>query len=160
MSGCHRRGFASTCRCAIEGEHRRGREDGLALVGEVDGTAVAFVLAVPKDGCGHLLEIAVAQPHQGQGYGRRLIAAVETWAQEEGFTEVTLTTFCHVPWNAPFYEKLGYEVTEVGSDRPELATVIADEQQAGLHQAPRVTMRKSISPEMQWPCDQRERGTE
>ena len=73
---------------------------------------------------------------------------------------MTLTTFCHVPWNAPFYEELGYEVIEVGSDRPELARVIVDEQQAGFHQAPRVTMRKSISPEMQRPCDQRKQGAE
>lgn len=114
-------------------------------MGDRDGVAVGFALALPKDESAHLLEVAVAPRQQGRGYGTRLIAAVEAWAQESGFTEMTLTTFRDVQWNAPFFRNLGYELIEIGSDRPELAEVIADERRSGFHGAPRIAMRKSFA---------------
>src|SRR6516165_662871 len=60
----------------------------------------------------------VAPRWQGRGCGTRLIATAEAWAQDSGFTEMTLTTFRDVGWNAPFFRNLGYESIEIGSDRP------------------------------------------
>ncbi|MCE5984761.1 GNAT family N-acetyltransferase [Pseudomonas wadenswilerensis] len=56
----------------------------------------------------HIVELSVAQAYQGLGYGRRLIAAVGDWAGTQGFVALTLTTFTDVPWNAPFYARLGF----------------------------------------------------
>jgi GNAT superfamily N-acetyltransferase len=127
-----------------DGEHRHARDHGLALLAEVAGIPVGFVLAIRKDGRAHILEVAVALAEQGRGHGRALIAAAEDWAVHKGLGEVTLTTFRDVSWNARFYANLGYDVFEVGSDRPELSDLIAEEVKAGIHGAARVAMRKAL----------------
>lgn len=127
-----------------EVEHRQARESGFALLIEVSGIPIAFILVVPKDNRAHILEIAVAQAEHGRGYGRELIHVAEAWATAVGLNEMTLTTFLDVPWNAPFYRRLGYEVFEVGLDRPELCELIAEERKLGLHQVRRVAMHKAL----------------
>jgi len=127
-----------------DAEHRLARECGLAVVIDLEGVPVGFALAMPKDGCAHLLEVAVAPRLQGRGYGTRLIATAEAWAPDSGFTEITLTTFRDVRWNASFFGNLGYELIEIGSDRPELAGVIADERRSWFHAAPRIVRRKAF----------------
>lgn len=127
-----------------EDEHARVRDDGLALLAEAAGRPIGFVLVLPIDGHAHILELAVLLDQQGIGYGRALIAAAEEWAASQGFSEITLTTFRNVEWNAPFYERLGYCSFDVGPDRLELLGLIADEIAAGLHSVPRVAMRKML----------------
>ena len=46
---------------------------------------------------------------QGKGIGRRLIACVAD-RPAKGLASLTLTTFRDVPWNAPFYARLGFEM--------------------------------------------------
>jgi len=41
-----------------DAEHRLARECGLAVVIDLEGVPVGFALAMPKDGCAHLLEVA------------------------------------------------------------------------------------------------------
>jgi predicted GNAT family N-acyltransferase len=54
-----------------------------------------------------LRQMAVAEPFQRQGHGRRLIAAVESLLAVRGVTRLVLHARQHV---VPFYEKLGYRV--------------------------------------------------
>lgn len=136
--------FCATAPVRTDQEHALARQHGVALVMAGEDRPIGFLLAVPKDGRAHLLELAVARSYQGRGYGRRLIAAFETWASQAGFDEATLTTFKDVPWNAPFYGRLGYEHFELQGDRPELANVVREERDAGFHRAPRVVMRKRL----------------
>lgn len=46
--------------------------------------------------------------HQGRGVGRALLAHAADWARARGLTALSLTTFRHVPWNAPFYASFGF----------------------------------------------------
>lgn len=39
-----------------------------------------------------------------------MIGYVAEQAREKGFTSLTLTTFRNVPWNAPLYARLGFEM--------------------------------------------------
>lgn len=71
---------------------------------------LGFVCATAFDKALHIEELAVAHAHQGQGLGRRLIEVVRHHAQASGFQALTLTTFIDVPWNAPFYRRLGFEM--------------------------------------------------
>ncbi|MDD2058325.1 GNAT family N-acetyltransferase [Pseudomonas sp. GD03860] len=57
----------------------------------------------------HIVELSVHQAAQGRGLGRRLIATAADWARASGYAGLTLTTFARVPWNAPFYARLGFE---------------------------------------------------
>ena len=53
---------------------------------------------------------------------------------------VTLTSFRDVPWNAPFYQRVGFEV--VDDPPPGLAAVRAAERAEGFDRfGPRVAMR-------------------
>jgi ribosomal protein S18 acetylase RimI-like enzyme len=73
-------------------------------VGAVIGFAVACVL----EGEGHLDELAVTPAHGRRGVGRALVDAVLAWSAAQGLPSATLITFRDVPWNSPYYEKLGF----------------------------------------------------
>lgn len=60
----------------------------------------------------HVAELSVAAAWQRQGVGRRLIGAVVEEAKRQGATRLTLTTFIDVPWNAPYYRRLGFRLLD------------------------------------------------
>jgi GNAT superfamily N-acetyltransferase len=101
---------------------------------------VAFLVAEPVDGCAHIAQVSVHPEHARQGVGRRLIEHADAWAASGGLAALTLTTFRTVPWNAPYYRRLGFrELTEL---TPGLARIMAAEAAAGLDPAARVCMRR------------------
>jgi GNAT superfamily N-acetyltransferase len=108
-----------------------------------DDRPVAFVVAAEIDGCAHVEQISVHPEHARRGIGARLLDHVETWALDHGLTALTLTTFRAVPWNAPYYERLGFRV--LADLSPELAAVVAGETARGLDPASRVCMRREIA---------------
>jgi GNAT superfamily N-acetyltransferase len=90
----------------------------------------------------HIVELSVAQAVQGQGLGRRLIAEVRRWAQQQGYSGLTLTTFSKVPWNAPFYTRLGFVQLDEHSLGGFLQQQLAAEQRHGLND--RCAMRLNL----------------
>ena len=107
-----------------------------------DGRPAGFALADQLDGEAHLEELAVHPDHGRRGVGRRLVEAVLSWAGSRGFGTVTLTTFRHLPFNAPFYESLGFEVIAPEGLTPGLSRVLEDEASRGLERGNRVAMRR------------------
>ena len=67
--------------------------------------------------------------------------AVCTWAESKGYQAVTLTTFRDVPFNMPFYARLGFHVIVPEEFSPALRSVIEDETRRGLDPRRRVAMR-------------------
>lgn len=65
-----------------------------------------------RGGDWHIAELSVAGTWQRQGVGRRLIGAVAEEAKRQGAGRLTLTTFIEVPWNAPYYRRLGFRPLE------------------------------------------------
>lgn len=90
----------------------------------------------------HLEEIDVHPEHGRRGVGARLVMAVCTWAATNGYRAVTLTTFREVPFNMPFYTRLGFEVIPPEELSAALRVVIQDETRRGLDPARRVAMRR------------------
>ena len=87
----------------------RGRSWRVLVVGEpVQGFAVLELL----DGAVHLEQLSVHPAHGRRGIGGALLAATVEAAREQGADRVTLLTYADVPWNAPFYARHGWEVTE------------------------------------------------
>lgn len=83
--------------------------DGRVLVAvEDDDSTLAFVLNSWVDGRAHLDQVSVDPTCAGRGLGRGLIAAAEQWGRERGSSAMTLTTFADVPWNGPYYRRLGW----------------------------------------------------
>ncbi len=125
-------------------EHQRGLEYGVTLVAEIHDQAAGFVMLWPVDGRAHITEVSVARVVQKRGIGRALVEAAEEWTRNEGFSEITLTTFSDVSWNAPYYHSLGYSVFTPGKAHKELADVQAEEMKSGFNVKPRVAMKKTL----------------
>ncbi|MEM8488551.1 MAG: GNAT family N-acetyltransferase [Bacteroidota bacterium] len=95
------------------------RESRLWVAENGANKVIGFALAGTVDDNAHLFEIDVHPDHGRQGIGRRLIHQVEAWARAQQHAMLTLTTFCTVPWNGPFYRRLGFHdltTTQMGMD--------------------------------------------
>ncbi|WP_454751495.1 GNAT family N-acetyltransferase [Cupriavidus necator] len=109
-------------------------------VAERGGALAGFALASSKGECGYLDEMDVHPEHGRRGIGRSLVGAVQVWARAGGLRSLNLTTFAHLPWNAPFYASLGFRQLRDEELCPLLADALAAQRAAGLRQ--RVAMRQ------------------
>jgi GNAT superfamily N-acetyltransferase len=115
--------------------------DGRVWVAVAGDAPVGFALVeMLADDLPHLDEVDVEPSHGRRGLGTALVRAVCEWATDSGFSMLTLTTFRAVPWNLPFYARLGF--VEIPNDRlrPELAAVVSDEAARGLAPETRAVM--------------------
>lgn len=104
-----------------------------------DTRPVAFLLWEPVDGCTHVAQVSVRPDHAHRGIGRALIDRAE---RDGGPVPVTLTTFAEVPWNAPYYARIGFRVLSGPGVTPGLRAIRAREAALGLDRWPRVCMRR------------------
>lgn len=117
---------------------------GTAWVAGSDGDIVGYAIASVVDGDGHLDQVSVVPEAQGRGIGRMLVDAVLAWSRAEGHHGVTLTTFVDVPWNGPWYERLGFQFLPEGQLGPELRDIRSGERETGLDLQPRAAMRRTV----------------
>lgn len=102
---------------------------GFALLGIIEGLAV-------------LAEVDILPDHGRRGIGRELIAHVAEEAEQRGFDWLYLTTFADIPWNASYYERLGFAPLAEGEVPTAVYDLLADEQERGFDG--RVAMRLKI----------------
>ena len=105
---------------------------------------IGFALASVVDNLGYVDELGVRPEFGRQGAGRQLVATVIDWARAEGFPRLTLVTFRHLAWNAPFYAKLGFKEMEAPEHGRELAGLIEEERLIGINITNRVAMRLDL----------------
>lgn len=101
---------------------------------------IGFALVTRVDGLPHLREIDVHPAHARRGVGRGLVEAVLEDAARNGHPAVTLTTFRHLSWNAPFYARCGFRELQSCELLPELRRVLEEEARSGLDPRKRVAM--------------------
>jgi GNAT superfamily N-acetyltransferase len=122
---------------ALEDAVREGR----LWLAERDGACVGFAIAcVLADGQAWLDEIDVDPSHGRRGIGRALVETVADWARRRGATTLGLTTFRDVPWNAPFYARLGFRELPARECPPAVLEILADEAGRGLPADKRLAM--------------------
>lgn len=112
---------------------------GRALAAYEGGRPVGYLLWQPVDGCTHVEQVSVHPEHARRGLGRALIDRAELAA---GPVALTLTTFAEVPWNAPYYARIGFRVLDECELGPGLRAVRTHEAELGLDRWPRVCMRR------------------
>jgi GNAT superfamily N-acetyltransferase len=105
---------------------------------------VAYLIAKWVDGAVHVEQVSTHPAHAGQGLGAGLIEHVAGWARERGSPALTLTTFVDVPWNGPYYERLGFRGLPAETLGAGLAAVRAEEAAHGLDRWPRQAMRRDL----------------
>lgn len=108
------------------------------------GGPVAYLVAEEIDGAGHVEQLTVHPDHAGRRLGVRLMDHFGGWCEGRGLPAVTLTTFAEVPWNRPYYERLGFRVLADDEITPGLAAIRTHEAAIGLDTWPRVCMRRDL----------------
>jgi len=115
---------------AVDGWERVGRPGFLLVADDGAGTPVGFVHVLEIDGHAHLEQVSVHPDHQHRGVGAALVRAAMAEARARGFPRLSLCTFRDVPWNGPFYRRLGF--TEVVEPAPFLQEIRRSERDLGL----------------------------
>lgn len=93
---------------------------------------IAFAIAQVLDQSCYLHELDVDPRYARRGLGRRLIQTVATWARAQGYGALTLSTFRDIPWNGPYYTRLGFRPIEDAQLSADLQAVRQAEAAAGL----------------------------
>ncbi|MDD7964204.1 GNAT family N-acetyltransferase [Actinomycetospora lemnae] len=106
---------------------------------------VAYLMDDVVDGEAHLEQVSVHPAHARRGLGARLVEDLAARARSAGRAAVTLTTFVDVPWNAPYYARLGFRVLADDELGPGLRAVRRAEVARGLDRWPRVAMRLDLT---------------
>ena len=121
-----------------------------ARVGQVwvaageDDRPVGFAVVSTLDGNAHLDEVDVHPDHGRRGIGSALVETACAWAGSAGYRAITLSTLRGVPWNAPFYVKLGFRVLAERELTQALRQLLEHEARLGLPMKDRVVMRRDL----------------
>ena len=106
---------------------------------------VPYVLVRPVDGNAHIEQVSVHPIYARRGVGRELLQTAAEWAHKHDLTALTLTTFAHVPWNAPYYQRLGFLTLNEHEVTTGLRRIREHEATLGLDRWPRVVMRRDLA---------------
>jgi len=110
-----------------------------------DGAPVGFLAADWVDGHFHIAEASVVPSAQKQGIGTALIDAAVHRANANGFGRVTLTTYRDLPWNGPFYSRLGFVEAGAAIVGPGHVAKLQAEAMAGHDPSRRCVMVKVVA---------------
>ncbi len=126
-----------------EHDFREAQAQGRLWVALAGDSLVGFAhVEILGSRAAHLEEVDVHPDHGRRGLGTRLVAAACDWTARSGYRELTLTTFRDVPWNMPFYARLGFQEVPTGELSAEILAVVYDETRRGLDPTRRVVMRR------------------
>lgn len=119
---------------------------GALVFTDASDVPVAYLLLERLDGNAHVEQLSVHPSHARRGLGSELLDTAEKWAQAEGLAWLTLTTFRDVPWNAPYYRRLGFEELDPELLDDGLRGILECEALLGLSRWPRIAMRRRVEP--------------
>ncbi|MFM0644092.1 GNAT family N-acetyltransferase [Paraburkholderia bryophila] len=112
---------------------------------DADATRVGFVMFEPQATRIYIQELDVLTSHAGQRIGAALIEQVAQHALDRQLTQLILSTYREVPWNAPYYRRLGFRDIEAA----ELDAHLIERRDAhiarGLDESKRVFMRRDLA---------------
>lgn len=117
---------------------------GALVFADASDVPVAYLLIEHLDGNAHVEQLSVHPSHARRGLGSELLDGAEQWAHAEGLEWLTLTTFRDVPWNAPYYRRLGFEDLEPELLDDGLRGILECEGLVGLSRWPRIAMRRRV----------------
>jgi ribosomal protein S18 acetylase RimI-like enzyme len=113
-------------------------------VADVDDTVAGYVMLGEVDGKAHLDQVTVDPAYGRRALGRVLIEHSVAVARVRGFPAMTLTTYAEVPWNAPYYARLGFRELRPEALTEGLVAIRQRERAAGLDEWPRVVMIRPL----------------
>jgi predicted N-acetyltransferase YhbS len=118
--------------------------EGRLIVIDHGGLPVAAVIFSPVDGDAYIEELDVLPAHAGHRLAARLIDEVAKRAAALGLARLTLSTFRNVPWNAPYYRRLGFEEMAEADLGPGHRAIREQHHAKGLSDEHRVFLQRPI----------------
>jgi GNAT superfamily N-acetyltransferase len=107
---------------------------------------VAILVLDEVDGAPYLEQLSVRGAFGRRGIGRALVAHALEWSRARG--ELWLTTYGHVPWNRPYYERLGFSLVPERDIGPQMRKLVRGQRDALPDPEHRVVMVfRHLSPE-------------
>jgi ribosomal protein S18 acetylase RimI-like enzyme len=106
---------------------------------------VGYAITQEVDATLYLQQIDVEPTYGCRGIGSALVDTIFVWAKLQGYPSVSLSTFQDIPWNAPFYLKLGFRVLDGSELTAGFQQIRLQEAEAGLPIAERVIMQCELS---------------
>ncbi len=130
---------------ASAAQHRQAIDNAYVWVAENTSAQLAgFIRALDFDNQLHIEELSVSLAFQGQGVGRRLVLTAIEHARHEQLRAVTLTTFRDLPWNAPFYQRMGFVEVAPGEHAAHLLDALQKEIEHGFAAERRCAMHLKL----------------
>jgi len=120
------------------------QQAGRAWVAEDAGQVVGYLLLDVVAGAAHIEQVSVHPAHARRRIGSQLIEVAAAWARQHGLRAMTLTSFALVPWNAPYYTRLGFVTLPNADQSPELREIRRTEAERGLDTWPRIAMHRQL----------------
>jgi GNAT superfamily N-acetyltransferase len=105
---------------------------------------LGYLLVGVLDGAVHIDQVSVHPDHARRGIGRELIERAAEWALAHGYRSLTLTTYVAVPWNGPYYERLGFRYLSPDEETAGLRAIRAREREIGLDIWARTSMARRL----------------
>jgi len=125
---------------SIEFLRKQQENDLVWVVVDEQDSPLGFAVVIIIDNYFHLHELSVDPGCGRKGLGTRLTKQVIEQAKESKYKGVTLSTFREIPWNAPFYEKLGFREMKEEEIEIDLENIRIKELEMGLPISERVIM--------------------
>lgn len=114
------------------------------VVADATDQPVGFALLQSHDTFIYIKEFDVDPHHARQGLGGRLLQELAEWAREQGYSALTLTTFPDVPWNGPYYARLGFRTLDIPDCSPSLQAIWQTETPKGVSKEQRICMQLDL----------------
>ena len=127
----------------FEGAHAAGW---LFVAVDESDQPIGFVRVEFVDGNPHVEQVSVLPEHAGRHTGALLLSHVAERVQDLGFMQLTLRTFVDVPWNGPYYARLGWRVLPESEWGAGLRALAECERALGLDRWPRQAMALTLDP--------------
>lgn len=108
------------------------------------GVPLGFAASGVRDGEPYLDQLSVRTHFMRIGLGAALLSATENMARAAGGRALWLTTYRHLPWNRPFYERRGFAVVPETNCGPEMLAELTYERRWLPMPHERVVMKKEL----------------
>ena len=108
------------------------------------GADVGFAAVGLRDAEQFLDQLSVRVSSMGQGIGTALLRASMRMAMNRGGQALWLTTYNHLSWNRPYYERHGFVLVSPEQCGEELRSELAFERRCLPRPEQRVVMRKNL----------------
>lgn len=124
--------------------HREAVREGRLLLAIEGERPIGFALLSRVDWHAHLDELDVHPDHGRRGIGTALVEAACAWARERGLPRMTLATMRDVPFNGPWYLRLGFRELEERELGPGLRSIFQRELAGGYPVEHRVFLVRDL----------------